>query len=222
MQVRISSCLVLVLTILPCDAGALAGRFSAHAVRLEPNGDIEDFSDVDWGGGLEFVFAVPQWYKLVAVGLAFDVVPFSKESLVYEPGPFEFTRELETSQDFFRFSLGPRIGPHGHGFFQPWVGLHGALVVHSVRTTLSIEFDDPSDDLSQTKERETDTGVGYDLAAGVNFNIRNRFGLSAGVKYLHSFGLDEPIGENRYELDPEYFEIFAGISIDLGYLEDLD
>jgi hypothetical protein len=222
MRVTLLSGIALLLTTIATDAGAIVGRFGAHVVRLEPNGAIEDFSDVDWGGGLECVLAIPHLHELVAVGVALEIVPFSKETLVFEPGPFEFTRELSTSQDFFRFSLGPRLGPHGHGFFQPWVGLHGGLVVHSVNTTLSIDFDDPSDDLSQTKRRETDTGVGYDVAAGVNLNFRNRFGVQGGVKYLHSFGLDEPIGEDRLKVDPEYFEAFAGISIDLGYLEELD
>jgi hypothetical protein len=76
--------------------------------------------------------------------------------------------------------------------------------------------------MSQTKRSDTDTGVGYDVGGGVNLNFANRLGVVVGVKYLHSFGLDEPIGEDRLTIDPEYFEAFAGLSVDLGYLDRMD
>jgi hypothetical protein len=184
---------------------------------MEPRGEAADFSDPDWGLGVEGVVALPGMNGLLAADVGLEAVQFASESLTLRPGPFEFARTLSTSQDYIRFYLGCQLGPHGHGFLQPYLAIHGAVVNHSLSNTLSEDFDDPSQNRSQTFT-DSDTGVGYDATLGAYCNIRNRFGLYGGAKYLASFGLEEPLGEEERTVDPEYVQVFAGLAIDLGFI----
>jgi hypothetical protein len=220
-RISVSPLVTLLFLLCPQDAQAVAGRIGVHALRLEPRGDVEDLSEASWGGGLDVVVVVPGLQRLVAGALGFEAAKFDSKTIVAKEGPFEFRRELSTDQDFLRFTLGTEIGPHGKGFFQPHVGIRGAVVGHSISSTLTLPDDaNPENTITQT-EGEDDWGIGYDITLGVNLNYKNTVGGYGGVKYLRSFGLDQPLdfeGEMR-EIDPEYWEIFFGISLDLNFLE---
>jgi len=204
----------------PVHAFRPAGRLGIHAVRLEATGDADELSEPSWGGGVELVVAIPAARNLVAVALGGEIVNFDSETAIRQEDEFTFRRELRTSQQFGRIILGVQVGPHGRGFFQPYAGVHGALVSHSIHSTLTMPDDADPDNTFTQEESQSDWGVGYDAVLGTNLNFYNRFGVFGGVKYQQSFHLEQPLdfrGEMR-TIDPEYFEIFFGLSLDLGFL----
>ena len=92
---------------------------------------------------------------------------------------------------------------------------------HSLTQTLT-EPDDvnPENTKTQTKRNE-DWGLGYDVTAGVNLNFWNRLSAYGGVRYLHSFGLEEPLGSGGATIDPEYVQAYAGVGMSLSWIGKL-
>jgi len=214
---------IAVVGVLSCgadDAHALAGRLGIHGLRMEPNGAAEHLGKASWGGGIEGIFEIPGTYHLLAGCAGVEIVNFDTSEQTYKPGPFAFERTLSTSQDLTRLFVGLQFGPHGSGLLQPFVGVHGSLAWHTVSTTLSERFDDPDQNRSQTNS-ESDFGLGYDATVGLHLNVFNRFGVYGGARYLHLYGITQPIGDDARTIDPEYVEGFAGISLNFGLLEDL-
>lgn len=220
---RSLSATLLLLLLPPASAQAadISGRLALYGTHLSSTGDVDEFTDGAWGGGLAVMAVIPGAGNLLGVDLGVEAARFEKTTIVYQPTPFDFRRELTNSQDLFRLFLGLQVGPHGHGFLQPYAAVHGTLVNHSINTTLT-EPDDVNPDLTHTQTSgEGDWGTGYDLTLGTNLNFWDRFGIQGGVRYLRTFGLNEPLGDEAKTIDPEYVEVFLGASITFDYLDRL-
>lgn len=212
---------ILALTLLAHPAWAVGGRVAVHGVHLDPRGDAEGLGKDGWGGELEGVVTFSPLPSILALSGGVMISQFSSEKVVFQPGPFAFRRELTTEQMLYRFYLGSEVGPHGHGFFQPFVAAHGGVVVHSLSQTLT-EPDDVIPENTRTQSQsENDTGIGYDAAAGVCWNFNNRFSVVTGARYLRSYGLNEQLGEDEKTVDPEYIEAFVGLGVDVGWIDSM-
>jgi len=198
-------------------AAVVPGRVGLHALRLMPRGDSDDYSDASWGGGLEVIVPLSATGNLVAVDFVGAIVNFESETIIRVDPSSLLRTEQSNSQNLARFGTGLRLGPHGHGLFQPFVGVHGYLVAHAIRSTLLIPDDfDETHSVQQDLGSESDWGVGWDATAGLHLNFGNRFGAYGGVSYFRSAGLDRPLGEDEVTVDPEYTDVYAGLSVSFG------
>ena len=62
--------------------------------------------------------------------------------------------------------------------------------------------------------------MGYDLALGLELNIKNMLYIDFGVKWIKTYGVEFQLGpvgvdltdEQSFELDPEYLQYYVGIN----------
>ena len=103
-------------------------------------------------------------------------------------------------------------GPHGHGFFRPFVGADVALHVYTIGTTLVVPDDNnPGGSLTQNLPGgDNKLAFGYDVAVGIDLQYR-RFFIESGVRFLKSFNVPQQFGRaDARQIHPGYFQVFLG------------
>ena len=208
-----------------CEDACADGKLGFYVLRMEPyKEDAEDFSRTSWGGGIHVVAPLPN-IDIFAGTLGFEFVEFMSETVRFRTSPTGPFAEQQTDQNYMRFYLGAQVGGHGRGFLRPHAGINLALMHYSISTDYVIPDDDPGDEddtLRQTIREEGELTFGYDFTLGMDINIMNKVPLDIGVRYVKSFNLPQQLGEGSVKIHPEYFQIYAGIGISLGFLQKLN
>ncbi len=122
--------------------------------------------------------------------------------------------EQQTSQNYYRLYLGGQVGPHGPGFIRPHVGSNIALVIYGISTDIVVPDDvNRENEIRQNLRSRTETGLGWDVTVGTDFNIRNIVALEGGARFLKSFGVPQQLGAGSMRVEPAYFQIYLGLGV---------
>jgi hypothetical protein len=210
--VGILGALLIVVSAAPAaDAG---GKLCAYGVYMKPQwSDAEDFSDPGWGGGMQAVAPLPQLHNLLAVVVGGEIVNLMTEERFFYDPYLQMDLQQSTSQNYYRVYLGPRIGPHGRGFFRPHAGTNLALVVYDISTDVVIPADYPEPEIRRTVRSRTEAALGWDITAGIDLNFDNKLAVDGGVRYLKSFNVPQQLGPEAVTVYPQYFQIYLSIGI---------
>jgi hypothetical protein len=191
---------------------------SFHGIHMDPSGqDAQDFSRASYGGGVHASFSLPALGNIVSGGLGFELVNMLSETHEFQDPQTGFRVEQQTSQDYFRFYLGPEIGPQGNGFFRPHVGVHIAVVNYGISTDVVVPDDvNRENEIRQNLRSENRTVFGYDLNAGSDLNFGKWF-LEGGTRYAKSFNVPQQLGDGAVKIHPGYLQIYAGVGVNFPY-----
>jgi len=216
--------------IMKCAAGVLAtlsfllttsepaysgGKAGVYGIYMEPrSSDSKDFSDPGWGVGFHVVTPLEQVHNLLAGVAGLEFVNLMSETHTFYDPYIAAQVDQTTSQDYYRLYVGPSIGPHGPGFLRPYAGTNIALVVYNINT--HAEIADPDQPYSNTVSSRTEAAFGWDVNGGVDLNIKNRFPVDIGVRYLKSFNVPQQLGTNAVTVYPKYFQFYIGIGLSFG------
>ena len=98
--------------------------------------------------------------------------------------------------------------------FRPYVGANLALNYYTISTDVVIPDDrDYENEIRQHLERESEFAFGFDLALGIEFNIRDIFFIDLGARYLKTFSVPQQLGPDAEKIHPQYILMFAGFNI---------
>jgi len=147
----------------------------------------------------------------MAFGLGFEFTNLMDATTVLRDPDTLLRTEQHTSQNFVRIYLGSEVGPHGHGFFRPFVGANVGVHIYNISTTLVVPDDiDPDRSISQNLGSETHAAFGYDFTLGANLQI-TRYFAEGGVRFIKSFNVPQQFGsEAAVTVHPGYFQVFIG------------
>ena len=201
----------------PLTANA-AGKVQVYGVRMTPTGqDASRFSRPSWGGGVAVIAPLRQVHNLFAGTLGFDVVNMLSQTTGFQDEQTGLRVEQQTNQNYYRIYLGGRIGPHGRGLVRPHVGTNIALVVYNISTDVVVPDDaNRENEIRQNLRSRTETGFGWDLTLGTDFNIHNTVALEGGVRFLKTFGVPQQLGAGSMRVEPAYFQIYLGLGLGFG------
>jgi hypothetical protein len=193
-----------------------AQSLSLYGIHMDPyDQDARDFSRASYGGGLQGSFPVPGLGNLVAGSVGLELVNMLSETHVFQDQVTGFRIEQQTSQDYFRFYLGPELGPQGNGFFRPHVGAHLAVVNHGISVDIVVPDDtNRENELRQSVSSKNRASFGYDLNAGTDLNFGQWF-VTGGARYARSFNVPKQLGGEAVKIHPGYFQIYAGLGVNL-------
>ena len=199
-----------------------AGKVYVYGTSMEPTDrDAERFSRSSWGGGIGAVFPAPAVHNLAALSTGLELTNMmSQSTMVYDP-VIRLQLEQRTNQTYGRFYLGGLIGPHGPAFFRPHVGANVALVWYGISTDIDIpnpSSSDPDAVITRNLESNFKGAFGYDLNAGLDLNIANKFPIELGMRHVQSFNIPQPLGAGSVTVSPTYFQIYFGIGVSLEVL----
>jgi hypothetical protein len=200
-------------------------KFGLYGIRMEPSrGDADDFSRPGWGGGLQVVAPLPQVHNLFAGVLGFEFVNLLSETVEFYEQPSLLRIEQQTTQDYMRLYLGPRVGPHGYGFIRPHLGTNVALVFYGISTDVVVPDDyDYEQEIRQSLSQKHHAAFGWDATGGVDFNFFSRITADVGVRYLRTFNVPQQLGAGAVTIHPEYLQIYVGFGlIPAGFPEGED
>ena len=207
--------LVLVPAATPGLARADRWKFGAYGIYMVPSGeDAEKFSRPGWGAGGHAEYVVPRSERLLSLDGGFEVVNLMMQTIErYDPDTLLRVNQ-ETSQDYARFYLGADVGPHGHGFFRPYVGGNLAVSFYRIQTDIVVPNDaDPENEIRQSLEGDSEASFGYDLTLGADLNF-DTFLVEGGVRFIKSFNVPQQLGlRNAVPIHPGYFQIFLGAGV---------
>lgn len=191
-------------------------NLSFYGIHMDPSGqDAQDFSRASYGGGLHASFPVPRLGNFVAGSVGLELVNMLSETHAFQDSQTGFRVEQQTSQDYFRFYLGPEFGPQGNGFFRPHVGVHLALVNHGISTYVVVPDDtDRENEIRQNLSSKNRASFGYDLNAGADLNFGKWF-VTGGSRFAKSFNVPQQLGDGAVKIHPSYFQIYAGVGLNL-------
>jgi opacity protein-like surface antigen len=128
--------------------------------------------------------------------------------------------EQQTTQDYYRLYLGGQLGSHGHGLIRPHVGSNIALVVYSISTDVVVPDDaNRENEIRQNLRSHTESGFGWDVTLGTDFNIKDKWAVEGGVRFLKSFGVPQQLGAGTVRVEPAYFQIYLGVGASFGALK---
>ena len=194
-------------------AGETPVKAALYGVRIEPRGtDAENFGRAGWGGGIRMVVSPSALQHGIGFGAGFEIVNLLDQTIqIYDPQTL-LRVEHTTSQEFFRVSLGGELGPHGHGFFRPFVGANVAVHIYTIGTQLTIPDDtNPDQSLHQDLGSETNAAFGYDFTVGCDLQYR-RFFLEGGARFLKSFNVPQQLTRaGAVTIHPAYLQAFIGL-----------
>ena len=160
---------------------------------------------------------VPQLGNALAGAVGIEMVNMLSETHVLQDPKTGFRVEQQTNQNYFRFYLGPEVGPHGNGFFRPHVGAHVALVNYGISTDVVVPDDiNRENEIRQTLRSENRTVFGYDLNAATDFNFGNWF-IEGGTRFAKSFNVPQQLGGGAVSIHPGYVQIYVGLGANLHY-----
>ena len=192
------------------------GKIGIYGLRMEPNGnDAKDFSDANWGLGGHIVVPAPQFANTLAGVIGFEWVNFLSSTTEFRDRQTQLRVEQQTSQNYYRFYVGPQIGGHGNGFIRPHAGINIAWVLYGISTDVVIPNDEnPDDEIRQKLESEWKSAFGWDITLGLDLNFSNTVVLDGGIKYLKTMGLVQQLGTAGSEtIHPQYFQAYFGVGV---------
>ena len=199
---------------LPLPAAA-DGKVSLYGSRMEPaDVDASRFSRDSWGGGISAVLPWPGAHNLIALTAGLEITNMMSESTdVYDP-IIRAVLVQSTNQSYSRFFLGGRLGPHGPGFIRPHVGANVAVVWYDIGTTIEIPNPaDPNTPVVRTLDSQTKGTFGYDLNAGIDLNLANKFPVEFGIRWLQGFEVPQQLGEGSVRISPSYYQVYFGVGM---------
>jgi opacity protein-like surface antigen len=220
-------CIAAALTIACCVALSSApasadGKVSLYASRMEPaTVDAERFSRTSWGGGIDVVLPFSETRNFTAFTAGLEITSMLGHSTdIYDPIIRENITQ-STSQTYGRFFMGGRLGPHGPGFFRPHVGANLAVVWYGIGTTLEIpNAADPANPIFKTIDSNYKTAFGYDVNAGIDLNMANKFPIEVGMRYLKSYNVPQQLGEGSVSISPSYYQVYFGIGFGFEFMQN--
>lgn len=195
-----------------------AGKVQLYALRMTPTGqDASRFSRPSWGGGLAVIVPFPQVHNLLAGVVGFEAANMLNQTTEFQDGKTGLRVEQQTSQDYYRLYLGGRVGPHGPGLIRPHVGSNVALVIYNIHTDVVVPGDvNRENEIRQNLRSRTESGFGWDLTFGTDFNIKNKWAVEGGVRFLKTFGVPQQLGAGSMRVEPAYFQIYLGLGLGFG------
>jgi len=202
-------------------AGALTldqGKLQVYLLRMDPvSRDARDFTRASWGGGGNVVVPVPRLGNLFAGVLGIDIANMLSEDHEFREPNTGLRVKQETNQSYMRIYLGGRMGPHGHGFVRPHLGTNVAVVIYDITTDLVVPDDtDPDKEIRQNLGSRTESAFGWDVTAGVDWNIANKIPIETGVRWLKSFNVPQQLGEGAVTVHPAYVQYYLGVGVTFG------
>ena len=204
---------------IPLPAAA-DGKVSIYLSRMEPaDVDASRFSTSSWGGGIAAVLPWSAAHNLIALTAGLEITNMLSESTdVYDPVLREVLLQ-STNQSYSRLFLGGRLGPHGIGFLRPHVGADLAVVWYDIGTDIQIPNPaDPNNPVTKTLESNTKGAFGYDLNAGIDLNIANKFPVELGFRYLQSFEVPQQLGEGSVSISPSYYQVYFALGMGFDFI----
>ena len=206
-------------------AGARAdGKLELYGIRMDPTDrDGREFSRPGWGGGLEAVLPLPETQQLLAITLGLEGVNLFSRKAVFQDALTGLRVEQQTSQNYGRFFAGGQFGSHSGGFLRPYAGANLALVVYGIGTDVVVPDDsNRENELRQHLRSRTEAAFGWDANTGIDLNLRDRWSIDLGVRWLHSYGLPEQLGADAVTIQPSYVQYRIGVGVGFGTLRSLE
>ncbi len=188
-------------------------KIALYGVRIEPSGaDAKDFSSAGWGGGIRAVVSPSFLQHGIGFGAGFEIVNLLDRTILVNDPQSPLRVEQTTSQQFFRVTLGGELGPHGHGFFRPFVGANVAVHMYTIGTQLTVPNDaNPDQSLHQDLGSESNAAFGYDFTIGCDLQYR-RFFVEGGTRFLKSFNVPQQLtSRGAVTIHPGYLQAFVGL-----------
>ncbi|TMQ67772.1 MAG: hypothetical protein E6K80_15000 [Candidatus Eisenbacteria bacterium] len=191
---------------------------SVYGVHMDPSGqDAKDFSSSSYGGGLHTSFSIPHLGKVIAGSAGIELVSFLSETHEFPDAQTGLRVQQETNQDYFRFYLGPEIGPRGPGFFRPHLGVHLAFVNYGISTDVVVPDDtNRQNEIRQSLRSEHRPTVGYDFTAAADLNFGKWF-MVGGTRFSKSFNVPQQLGDGAVTIHPGYVQIYVGVGGNFAY-----
>ena len=188
---------------------------------MEPeNRDAQTYSRPGWGGALVVVGSLPSWPNWIAGRFGLEAVNLLSDTTERVDSQTLLRTEIHKDQYVSRLYLGPELGPRGRGFLQPYAGVHGALMLYTISTTLTIPNDaDPENVIQQDLGGDSNLRFGYDVELGVDWNISNKVVVGGGVRYAKSFGVPQQLEETgSVTVHPDYVQAFLTLGVTFSAL----
>ncbi|MCC6649766.1 MAG: outer membrane beta-barrel protein [Candidatus Eisenbacteria bacterium] len=197
------------------------GKVQGFFIKMDPYGSVsKQYSRPGYGGGLEVVGALPGTAKLVAAVGGLEVVNLLSTKTTFQDAVTLLRVEQQTSQNYGRLYVGGQMGSHSSGFLRPYVGANVALVWYGISTDVVIPDDrNRENEIRQHLRDENEVAFGWDANAGVDLNFNDKWSVDVGVRYLHSYGLPQQLGEGSLSIAPEYFQFRVGVGMNLRNLD---
>jgi hypothetical protein len=183
------------------------GKVGINAIFMIPYGSsATDFSNPGAGIGLNLIIPIKPIDQICALVTGLELVNLQTHSLDFDD------YEQNTTQDYMRLLVGFQMGGYSEDFLRPHGGLTIAIVHYGINTDLVYP-----DDTRETLSKESKTIFGCDITFGLDLNIKNKWNLDFGVRYLKSFGLVQQLGSGLVKVHPEYFQAYIGVGVSLEY-----
>lgn len=197
------------------------GKLTLYGIRLDPSDrDARNFSRPGWGAGLQAVAPLPNTQGLLAVVGGLEGVNLLSKTVKFQDPVTSLRVEQQTSQNYGRFFVGGQFGSHSNGALRPYIGSNVALVVYGIGTDVVVPDDrNRENEIRQNLRSRTETAFGWDVNAGLDVNFSNRWLLDGGVRWLHSYGLPEQLGDEAVRIEPSYVQIYVGVGVSFGTLQ---
>jgi opacity protein-like surface antigen len=215
-----AACLGLVAV--PASAGT--GKIELYGIRMEPSDrDAQNYSRPGWGAGLQVVAPLPNTEGLLAFVGGLEAVNLLSKTIEFRDALTGLRVEQQTSQNYGRFFVGGQFGSHSSGALRPYVGANVALVMYGIGTDVVVPDDrNRENEIRQNLRSRTEAAFGWDVNAGLDVNFRDRWNLSGGVRWLHSYGLPEQLGADAVSIEPAYVQFTVGAGVGFGTLRGIE
>lgn len=193
----------------------VTGKVQLYGHRMQPEGqDAKRFSRASWGGGLSGLLSLKNAYNLIALEGGLEYTNFLSETTQFFDPLTGLRVEQQTEQHYVRLYLGPRVGLHGNGFVRPFFATHVAGVFYGISTDVVIPDDvNRQNEIRQHLQDENKAAFGYDVTAGVDWNLLNRFPIETGVRFLKSFNVPQQLGDGSVPIHPGYVQYYLGVGM---------
>lgn len=196
----------------PARAG---GKIELYGIRMVPSDtDSRQYSSPGWGLGVQGVAPLPETATLLALVGGLEVVNLLSSTTHFQDPRTGLRVDQETSQNYGRLFLGARFGAHGGGALRPYGGVNLAAVWYGIGTDVVVPDDyDREREIRQSLGSRNEIAFGWDANAGVDLNFRDRWSLDLGVRWLHSYGVPQQLGDGAVTIEPGYLQYKLGLGV---------
>ena len=173
-----------------------AGKLEIYGLRMDPaDVDARQFSRPGYGLGAEIVAPAPFVASLIAGVGGFEWVNLMSKTKGFQDPTTGLRAEQQTSQYYLRLYLGGQLGSHSAGFLRPYAGVNLAAVLYGISTDVVVPDDsDRQNEIRQNLRSRDEAAFGWDANVGVDLNVRDRWCVDGGVRFLHTYGLPQQLG----------------------------
>lgn len=193
----------------PAQAAKVEGFF----LKMDPYSDVSrQYGRPGYGGGLEVVGELPQTAKLFAAVGGLEIVNMLSSTTEFRDVTTGLRVQQQTTQNYGRLYVGGQFGSHSSGFLRPYVGANVAMVWYGISTDVVVpDSYDRENEIRQNLRDENELAFGWDANAGVDFNVRDKWSVDVGVRYLHSYGVPQQLGAGSVRIEPDYIQLKIGV-----------